>query len=252
MTTIAKVARILDLYTPATPVWGVTDVARALEIPRSTAHSLLSALTSAGLLQQPGRGLYELGWRAFELGQVHRVTSGLLIEIARPVILELARRHAESVCLAVYDREALIFIDKVVGDDPLSVVGPRIGVRHEPHTYASGRLLMAAGPDAAVDTYTAGRQMRTRSTGAIVTPDGLWRQIHQIRDEGVSLDFGEAILDVGCVAAPVTGTQGQVLASVSVSAPERRFRENLAELTASVKAAARTLSQRLRERRPTT
>lgn len=247
MTTIAKVARILDLYTPSAPVWRVADVAKALSIPRSTTHSLLSGLTSAGLLQQPSRGLYELGWRAFELGQVHRVTSGLLIETARPVTLDLARRHAASVCLAVYDRQFLIFIDKVVGEDPLSVVGPRIGVRHEPHTYASGRLLMAAGSDDAVEAYAAGREMRTRSSGAIVTTEELWRQIHQIRADGVSLDFGEAILDVGCVATAVTGAHGQALASVSVSAPARRFRENLPELTASVKLAARALTQRLRE-----
>lgn len=247
MSTIAKAARVLDLYTPQAPEWGVSDVANALEIPRSTAHSLLAGLTTAGLLQQPRHGRYELGWRAFELGQIHRVTSGRLVEIARPVMQDVARKHAESVCIAVYDRQSLIFIDKIVGEDSLSVVGPRIGIRYEPHSFASGRLLMAHRPDAEIDAYIRGREMRTRSTGAIMTTAALWKDLARIRAEDLSYDHGEAILDVGCVAAALTGPHGRVIASVSVSAPARRFTENKPRLASSVRAAASTITRRLRE-----
>ncbi|RYF59365.1 MAG: IclR family transcriptional regulator [Comamonadaceae bacterium] len=248
MTTIAKAGRVLDLYTPRTPVWGVSGVAAALKMPRSTAHSLLAGLTQAGLLQQPKRGRYELGWRAFELGQIHRATSGGLIETARPIMLEIGRRHSESVCLAVYDRLSLIFIDKVVGEDSLSVVGPRVGMRYEPHSFASGRLLMAYLPDREIEAYARQRELRVRSTGVVIAPEILCGQLQRIRDNGLSYDDGEAILDVGCVAAALIGPHGRPIASISISAPSRRFHQNRALLAASVRAAATTLSQRLRER----
>jgi DNA-binding IclR family transcriptional regulator len=244
---IAKAGRVLDLYTPGSPVWGVSEVATALQMPRSTAHSLLAGLTEAGLLHQSRRGRYELGWRAFELGQIHRMTSGGLIETARPVMQEISRRHSESVCLAVYDRQALIFIDKVVGDDPLSVVGPRIGMRYEPHTFASGRLLMAHLPAAEIEDYICTSSQRTRSSNAVVRPQVFHDQLVRIRNDQLSYDDGGAILDVGCVAARLIGRHGQTIASLSISAPSRRFRENRVRLSESVKAAAATISRRLRE-----
>ncbi|MGW7244473.1 IclR family transcriptional regulator [Streptomyces sp. NPDC054804] len=247
MSTIAKAGRVLDLYTPGSPVWGVSEVATALQIPRSTAHSLLAGLTEAGLLHQSRRGRYELGWRAFELGQIHRVTSGGLIETAHPVMQELSRRHSESVCMAVYDRQALIFIDKVVGDDSLSVVGPRIGMRYEPHSFASGRLLMAHLPTAEIEDYIGTSSQRTRSSNAVVRPQVFRDQLVRIRNDQLSYDDGGAILDVGCVAARLIGRHGQTIASLSISAPSRRFRENRARLSESVKAAAATISRRLRE-----
>lgn len=248
MTTITKVARVLDLYTPSTPTWGVSEVAAALGMPRSTAHSLLSGLTKIGLLQQPRRGRYTLGWRAFELGQMQRVTSGGLIETAHPIMLEAGRRHAESVALAVYERQSLIFIDKVVGEDPLSVVGPRIGLRYDtPHSFASGRLLMSQRPKKEIDEYIVGGEMRIRSSGRILSPDSLRVQLQRINAAGLSIDYGEAIADVGCVAAPIVGPPGRVIASISVSAPMGRFREKESTLSTSVKAAAATISQRLRE-----
>ncbi|MGW7426134.1 IclR family transcriptional regulator [Streptomyces sp. NPDC054813] len=247
MSTIAKAGRVLDLYTPGSPVWGVSEVATALQMPRSTAHSLLAGLTEAGLLHQSRRGRYELGWRAFELGQIHRVTSGGLIETAHPVMQELSRRHSESVCMAVYDRQALIFIDKVVGDDSLSVVGPRIGMRYEPHSFASGRLLMAHLPTADIEDYIDTSSQRTRSSNAVVRPQVFRDQLVRIRNDQLSYDDGGAILDVGCVAARLIGRHGQTIASLSISAPSRRFRENRVQLSESVKAAAATISRRLRE-----
>jgi len=248
MTTITKIARVLDLYTPSTPAWGVSEVAAALDMPRSTAHALLAGLTEIGLLQQPRRGRYTLGWRAFELGQMQRVTSGGLIETAHPIMLELARRHAESIALAVYERQSLIFIDKVVGEDPLSVVGPRIGLRYDnPHSFASGRLLMSQRSKKDVDDYIASGEMRIRSSGTVLTPDSLRTQLHRIDAVGLSIDYGEAIADVGCVAAPVVGPLGRVIASISVSAPMGRFREKESTMSASVRTAAATISQRLRE-----
>ncbi|MBO9350968.1 MAG: helix-turn-helix domain-containing protein [Thermomicrobium sp.] len=39
--TVQKAAQVLRLFTPHQPEWGVTEVAAALEIPKSGAHALL-------------------------------------------------------------------------------------------------------------------------------------------------------------------------------------------------------------------
>ena len=47
LNTVAKVGRVLDLFAPEQPEWGVSEVAEALRIPRSSAHALLASLAKA-------------------------------------------------------------------------------------------------------------------------------------------------------------------------------------------------------------
>ncbi|KOG76003.1 hypothetical protein ADK77_00765 [Streptomyces antibioticus] len=245
MSTLAKAGRVLDLFTQAAPEWGVSDVAASLGMPRSTAHSLLTGLTEAGLLQVRRRGRYELGWRSFELGEVQR-SSSALISAAHPVMEAASRRLGETVCVGVFLRGCVLFIDKVVGDDPLSVLGPRVGTRYEAHAFPSGRLLLAARPPAQAERLLRAQPLRTPTTRALVDVDDLMRQLEEIRNTGISFDYGESIPDVGCVAAGIYGPRAEVVASLSVSAPMRRFTRHESALVVAVRGAATQVAERLR------
>ncbi|MFJ2398563.1 IclR family transcriptional regulator [Streptomyces sp. NPDC087843] len=245
MSTIGKAGRLLDLFTAATPEWGVSEVAASLGIPRSTAHFLLTSLTETGLLQVRRRGRYELGWRVFELGEVQRSAS-TLAPAARPVMETVVRRFSETVCLGVFLRESVLFIHKVVGDTPLSVMGPRVGARKEAHGFASGRALLAALPQQTVEEQLRGRELRTPTSDSLVDPDELLRELETIRRTGVAFDHGEAVPDVGCVATGIRGPQGDVVASLSLSAPLRRFSTHEREFATAVRGAAAKVSERLR------
>ncbi|MET7527383.1 IclR family transcriptional regulator [Streptomyces sp900116325] len=245
MSTLAKIGRLLDLFTAAAPEWGASEVAASLGIPRSTAHSLLTGLTEMGLLQVRRRGRYELGWRAFELGEVQR-SSSALVPAARPVMEAYVRRLGETMCLGVFLRDCVLFIDKVVGDDPLSVIGPRLGARYEAHAFASGRLLLADRPPAATEQQLRARPLRVRTTRAPVDVDDLMRQLEDIRRTRVSFDHGETVQDVGCAATGIRGPHGEVIASLSISAPMRRFAQHEPQLVVAVRGAAVQVAERLR------
>ncbi|MFD9006202.1 IclR family transcriptional regulator [Streptomyces sp. NPDC059582] len=244
MSTIGKAGRLLDLFSAATPEWGVSEAAASLGIPRSTAHFLLTGLTEAGLLQMRRRGRYELGWRIFELGEVQRSSSSLA-PMARPVMETFVRRFGETVCLGVFLRDSVLYIDKVVGDVPLSVMGPRIGARYDAHGHASGRALLAALPPQTVEEQLRGRELRVPSSNSPVDPDDLLRELETIRRTGVAFDYGEAVQDVGCVAVGIRGPQGDVVASLSLSAPLRRFSSREREFVAAARGAAAQISERL-------
>ncbi|MFJ4465899.1 IclR family transcriptional regulator [Streptomyces sp. NPDC089424] len=223
MSTLAKAGRLLDLFTADVPEWGVSEVAASLGIPRSTAHSLLTGLTEMGLLQLRRRGRYELGWRAFELGELHR-SSSALVSAAHPVLESTARRLGETVCLSVLLRDRVLFVAKAVGDGPLSVLGPRIGTRYEAHAFPSGRLLLAARAHDEAD-----------------------RRLEGILPSGVSFDRGEFLQDVGVAATGVRGPGGRVVAALSISAPLRRFARHEPALAVAVRSDAARVAERLRE-----
>ena len=67
---IEKVTQILDLFSLERSEWGVGEVAKALELPKSTTSELMSSLADQRLLSHTAvQGRYRLGWRLFELSQ---------------------------------------------------------------------------------------------------------------------------------------------------------------------------------------
>ncbi len=58
---------ILECFTPQTPVLGISDIADAVEMGRSTTHRYVVTLLALGFLEQGARRKYRLGLRVTDL-----------------------------------------------------------------------------------------------------------------------------------------------------------------------------------------
>ncbi|MET7497032.1 IclR family transcriptional regulator C-terminal domain-containing protein [Streptomyces sp900116325] len=103
-----------------------------------------------------------------------------------------------------------------------------------------------ACPPAATEQLLRARPLRSRTTRAPVDVDDLMRQLEDIRRTGVSFDHGETVQDVGCAATGIRGPHGEVIASLSISAPMRRFTQHEPQLVVAVRGAAVQVAERLR------
>src|SRR5215211_7584697 len=84
--TIKKATQILDLFSLERPEWGVSEVARALGLPKSTTSELMSGLADQRLLSRRAKGRYRLGWRLFESSQTLLDTTEFRIEASTYVV----------------------------------------------------------------------------------------------------------------------------------------------------------------------
>src|SRR5215216_800394 len=84
--TIEKATQILDLFSLERPEWGVSEVARALGLPKSTTSELMSGLADQRLLSRRAKGRYRLGWRLFESSQTLLDTTEFRIEASTYVV----------------------------------------------------------------------------------------------------------------------------------------------------------------------
>src|SRR2546426_12350934 len=82
---------------------GITDLACATGLPKSTTHRLVTALVNEGLLvQDEDSHKYRLSLRITELGA--NILSSLTVrKLARPILMELRDSTHESVHLAVLE-----------------------------------------------------------------------------------------------------------------------------------------------------
>lgn len=244
LNTLTKVGLVLDLFSPERPEWGVSAVATRLDIPRSSAHALLSSLADIGVLQWREGGRYRVGWRVLELAEVQRGTIDVRAA-AEPVLETLAAKHGETCHLAVRDRNAVLYLDKVLGTHNITVQGARVGTRLECHCTAVGKLLLAYADESVLDDFLETMKLRKHTPRTITTRDALRAEMVTIRKRGIGFDLGEAVEDVYCVAAPVRDDFGQVVAAVSMSAPVTRFTKYRDAYSTSVRASADEVSRAL-------
>ncbi|GAB90701.1 IclR family transcriptional regulator [Gordonia rhizosphera] len=236
---VARVVRILDVVGAAELGLGVSEIARRAEISKSSAQRICGELAENGLLERQGTR-YRLGLRLFELGQrVPRRRD--LRDAAVPYMSDLREATGHSVHLAVLDGPSVVYLD--VLRSPLAPPLPtRAGGRWPAHGTGVGKAILAFSPSGVVDEILAGGLKRLSER--TITNPGLFRsELARIRERGVSYDLEESRPGVVCVASPVVGGDGEVVAGISVSGWHNRI--NLDQAAAAVRTAALGLSRQL-------
>ena len=121
---------------------GVTELAAALDVHKSTASRLVSALERRSLVEQvEQRGKYRLGTGILRLAGATSARLDLVQE-ARPILRRLAADTGETVNLVVLSGGAALYIDQIVGPSTLSSynwVGQHIPL----HATSNGKVLLA-------------------------------------------------------------------------------------------------------------
>ncbi|MFD8631549.1 IclR family transcriptional regulator [Streptomyces sp. NPDC059533] len=197
---------------------GLTPVADALGVHKSTALRLLRTLHAHGLVyRQPSDGRYRLGARLFALG-AEAIENLDVRDIAHPHLVELNHTTGHTVHLAVHQDDEVVYIDKVDSRYPVRMYS-RIG-RPVPLTVAAVAKLLLADLPEAERRALAHRIGYPRHT-ARSTPDAaaFLRELDLVREQGWATDLGGHEESLNCLGAPVHGPDGRVVAALSVSAP---------------------------------
>lgn len=241
--TIKRTGEALDLFSAQRPEWGVTEVARALEVPKSNAHALLSSLADIGVLQRTAAGRYRLGWRILAMGRV-------LVQGAdfRPHAARAARglidRFGETVHVAAWDGGHAVCVGAGIGthDAPVAVAG--VGARLPAHCTGVGKTLLAHRSAVELRRTLDERGLAAATPNTIRDADRLREELASVRRHELARDHEEAVAGVACVAAPLRDPAGEVIAAISIAAPAFRMRrhgsayaEGLQEAAADVQLA---------------
>ncbi|MFC9835541.1 IclR family transcriptional regulator [Rhodococcus sp. NPDC127530] len=239
--TVAKAGRVLDLFTSTNPEWGVCEVADRLEIPKSSAHALLSTLCEIGLTRRSVGGRYRLGWRIAELNRTLVGTTGLLAS-ARPVLHQLADQLHATVELAALRHLKVSILDSVDGAAARNsrTVGP--ARPSSPHGTALGKVLLAHSEVRVIDAFIGDDRLMQHTPHTITCPTRFRAELKAIRLRGVGCDVEEAHIGLCSVAAPIRDAGGAVHAAISLTVPALSFRRDREVLCRSVQRVAGRIS----------
>jgi len=138
-----------------------------------------------------------------------------------------------------------VILEQVEGLHPLRI-SVDAGLRFPLYNNGPGKLLLAFLPDA-LRAATIKRLTLSASTPRTITDKhDLLRECDRIREQGYAVDHAEADEGIHCIAAPIRDPQGEVIATLWISAPSRRLpRASFAEVAVPVKKAGELISARL-------
>lgn len=211
---VLKALAVIECFTQERPRMSLGEIAAATEFNKTTVYNILATLASRGYVVRAGDD-YALG------NAVLRVTQGVLdnVEIrdrAAPILRQLADDVSESVYLVVPDGDRVLYIYAIESSHRLqarSVLGDRAYY----HSTAIGKAALAYSPEEVQQTVLAASTLPARTKNTITKPQKLRDELELIRERGYSTDCEENEPKTFCVAAPVFGASGQLVAACSIS-----------------------------------
>jgi DNA-binding IclR family transcriptional regulator len=223
---------------------GVSAISRELSLSKAVVHRILQSLVSRDLVRiDPETREYSLGPSATALGA--RALRQLdLRTVARGELISLRNETHETTTLSLLVSDHRTYIDQFVSAQEIKMT-VELGRMYPLHAGASSRAILAFVPEA-----DAARVLRSDleplTTETIHDRNVLEERLNEIRRNGYATSRGERQSGAGSVAAPVFGSDGRVVGSISVCGPLARFdAETVARDIPLVVASAARISAQL-------
>ena len=248
---LSRAVEILNAFTDERPHWTLSALAAELDLKRSTAHRILSALEQKGFLSRMPVGTeYRLGPELIVLG-ARALKATDVREVARPELQAIAKTTGEDVTLECRVGGEVLLLHEERGQSILGLESA-VGTLWPVHATSTGKVLLAYAAEPFQEP-PGGLVALTDHT--IVSREEWISTLDEVRKSGFATSVEELEYGYAAVAAPVRDQTGHAVAAISIGGPLHRMgKDRIPELVKIVKAAALGVSERLgyrsEERRP--
>jgi DNA-binding IclR family transcriptional regulator len=235
---IDRVLALLEILAANGPAMTLAELARRVELPKSTALRLLAVLRRHRFVErESSTGDYRLGLKLLELGS-QAAAQFDFGDRARSYLDRLMSATGESVFLSVLDGSEVLAIARA--ESARTVRVPlTAGLRTPAYCTANGKALLAFLPVSDLIARIGRRKLHAYTTNTLTTRTEIEQEMKSIRAQGYAIDREEMEEGLKCIAAPVRNHTGSVIASVGILGPAFRIPDqNIAALAKLVMRAA--------------
>lgn len=242
---VQRAVDILDLFDRGTQELGVSDIARALDLPKSTAAGLIFTLEQNDYLDQnPATRKYRLGFKLAERAGVF-LDQFDLRRVALPILEKMRDTSNESLNLAIRDGKYVTYIERLLGNNMLGMRS-EIGKRELIHSTALGKAMLAHLSSKELNQFIADYEFIPVTPHTITDATTFISELEKTLLQGYAIDNQENELGGRCVAAAIYDYHGDPVAAISMSIPIQRFpEEKISEFGNRIRQAAREISLQL-------
>lgn len=221
--TIERVASIFNILGQYPQGISLIDLSKKLGFPKGTTHRLVSSLAYFEFVRQDSTNKhYFLGFKLAELGNILIEQLDLRAE-AKPFLIGLAEEIKETVHLVILDQMEALYIDKVAVNQTGLQMMSRVGRRIPVHSSSVGKILASSLAEDKLNQIIEEKGLPRRTQNTITDILRFKEHLQQVRTNGYAIDDEENEKGIRCVAAPIKGENGEVIAAMSISGPSIRL-----------------------------
>lgn len=244
LSTARAVLRALECIAQHPHGLSAEDVASALGESLSSSYRLLNTLCEESFAEKvSGSTLYRLGAKALVLSRDMRLARHPALDIpAADVVADLANRTRERAYFALIDGDEIVVtaVKEMRNSPPIPGLGKSIDDKR--HALAIGKLFLSHCSEVKQAEYMDRYGLQPFTPKTMTSTLALTGQLATIRTRGMAFDQEEFAEGFCCIAAPILGDEGQVIAAVGISVPETRFQALRYELARRVILVASSYS----------
>lgn len=194
------------------------ELSGVIDVHKSTALRLLRTLEAHRFVQREGVHHYRLGTALFDLAN-RALEERDVRRSAEAALRDLNALTGYTVHLASYEGGEVIYIDKYDSTHPMRMYS-RIGRRAPLHCTAVAKILLSDLPEPKRRALAESMEYPRLTANTITDPAAYLAELDQVRAVGYAVDNAEHEDFIHCIAAPIRGPRGTVVAAVSMSVPK--------------------------------
>jgi IclR family pca regulon transcriptional regulator len=239
----SRILDMLELFSTRCDGLTLTDVAKGLGVPKSSTLGLLRTLHGRGYLLREADDVYRLSDVVRRDGFARH---GRLLRVGPTVMRALSDQLGETVILAMTGSPGMVRLiakEAANRDVRFDIALPR----QEPaYCTASGRILLAAQDDEAVEKALAAVPRKALTEATVTDLDEILAHIVAARETGVAIVVDELVLGGTGIAVRIPLEPGQPLAALNVGCVTARFEANRDTIVKALQEAAKEIGGAMR------
>ncbi len=237
--------RLLGEFSRDNRTLSAPELARRLDLPRSTIFRLLNTLEVMGFIERTASSSeYRLGMAVLRLGFEY-LSSLELTELGQPVLARLCDEIRYSCNLVVRDGRSIVYVAKVAPPTPFAS-SVRVGTRLPAHATVLGRVLLQDLTLPELRVLYPEDHLEAFSGSTPRTVLELFNLLELDRQRGYVLGEGFYEASISTIAAPVRDESNRIVAALGTTIPSAHIETGLIDdMVRRVRASADELSRLL-------
>ncbi|MBW8185028.1 IclR family transcriptional regulator [Shewanella nanhaiensis] len=238
---IVRILEVVEAISTHESPMSPTDLGVLLDIPKPTAHRLVTTLIEEGFVYTDMRG------HLMPADRLHSISLGVMYSrrhtaLRQAILKKLSSQIGETCGIAIPSGAEMIYYDKVEANWPLRVHLP-VGSKVPAWCSASGKLYLSTLPDARRHAVIKNMVLEKLTKKTITDPALLEQQLQSIKSTGIGLDDEEFIGGMSAVSVPIYSDDGKLFACLFCHAPlTRKSLDELQSYVGLLRSAAEEIA----------
>lgn len=241
---VDRIFDILEQLSSSPSPLGLTEIAHATGMSKSTVHRLISSMCARQYVEKHSDNTYSIGYKLVETVSLHINNLELLTE-AKPFLSDIMRELGLTSHLGILDGCDVIYLEKM-DVYPGTRLYTQVGYRSPAYCSSMGKCLLACLSGDELEDTLFGCEFKKYTKNTITDIQEFRRYLKVVRRQGWAMDNEEYQEGHRCVGAPVFDYRGSPVAAISASGSILQLSdEKLHQVIAEVQKAAVNLSRRM-------